>query len=330
MKRYRNGFVLGKFCPLHQGHQYLIETAMERVEQLYIIVDNIMDNVIPVVQRMKWVKQEYPDSIVMTQPSPLPQHPDETPRFWDIWRETFLSLLPEKIDVVFASETYGKRLAKELKADFVMVDCDRKHVPVSATAIRTDIMHNWERISDSAKADMMTTVCVFGPESTGKTTLTKYLAAHYDVPYVPEYAETVIRSNNGNIKYEDMEVIVQGHHQLISNAMSQLPPLLFVDTDAIASKIWSNELFGDEPPSIEEYICKQHFTLYLLLDIDIPWTKDIHRYRPNERKDFFGKCLHELTKRTKPFCIIHGTGEARTRHAISVIDDMLSSRWKLL
>lgn len=328
MKRYRNGFVLGKFCPLHLGHQYLIATAMEMVERLYIVVDNIMDDVIPVEQRMKWVRQEYPDAIVMTQPSPLPQYPEDTPFFWDIWREVLLSLLPDKIDAVFASETYGERLAEELRADFIMVDCDRKHVPVSATAVRADILHNWGYLSDSAKADMMTAVCVFGPESTGKSTLTKSLAAHYGVPYVPEYAETVIRANNGDITYEDMEVIVKGHHQLIVNAMSALPPLLFVDTDAIASKIWSNELFGHESPLIEEYIGRQHFTRYLLLDIDLPWTQDIHRYRPDERNVFFDKCLYELTSRAKPFSIIHGTGEERVRNAISVIDHMLDSQWR--
>ena len=45
MKRYKTGFVLGKFCPLHKGHMFLIDTALSHVEQLYIVVDNIMDEV---------------------------------------------------------------------------------------------------------------------------------------------------------------------------------------------------------------------------------------------------------------------------------------------
>ena len=315
--------MLGKFCPLHKGHQYLIDTARSQVERLYIVVDNIMDEVIPVRQRMAWVSREYPDARVLTQPSPLPQAPSETPLFWDIWREALLALLPERMDVVFASEAYGERLASELHADFVMVDSTRQHVPISATAIRHSLMANWDWLSDAAKEDLMTTVCVFGPESTGKSTLTQRLADHYGAPFVPEYAETVIRARHGDITFEDMELIVRGHHERIQQARSKLPPLLFVDTDAITSKLWSNELFGQESPVIEQVIRLQHFTHYLLLDVDLPWKDDVHRYRPNERKAFFDRCLHELTTRNRPYHIIQGTGEERLQHAISVIDELI-------
>ena len=338
MKNLKTGFVLGKFCPLHKGHQYLIDTARKWVERLYIVVDNIMDDVIPVSQRMKWVRQEYPDAVVLTQHAPLPQSPVETPLFWDIWRETLLSLLPEKIDVVFASETYGERLARELQADFVMVDSERLHIPISATSIRHSLITNWNFLADAAKADMMTTVCVFGPESTGKSTLTKRLAEHYGVPYVPEYAETVIRARrstasdasqrgNGDLSFDDMELIVQGHHELIQDTIvSKRPPLLFVDTDAITSKIWSNELFGKESPIIEDFIRRQHFSHYLLLDVDLPWKDDVHRYRPNKRKEFFDKCLHELMLRGLPFHVIRGFGEKRILNAISVVDEIIDKK----
>ncbi len=323
MKPYRTGFVLGKFCPLHKGHQYLIDTATKHVERLYIVVDNIMDDVIPVAKRIAWVKQEYPEAIVLTQPRSLPQDPSETPHFWQIWKDMLLSLLPEKIDVVFASEKYGERLAQELTAQFIMVDSERSHVPISATAIRSDLLSHWDYLSDSAKADMMTTICVFGPESTGKSTLTRLLASHFNAPYVDEYAETVIRSKNGDIMLEDMEQIVKGHHQNILDAISELPPLLFVDTDAITSKIWSIELFGKALPIIEEFIAKQHFTHYLLLDTDLPWRDDIHRYRPNEREEFFKKCKDELSDRKKSFDIIRGLGEERLCNAIRAVENIL-------
>lgn len=326
MKRYNTGFVLGKFCPLHKGHMLLIETALSNVERLYIVVDNIMNDVIAVSKRIKWVKKEYPEATVLTQPHPLPQNPSETTEFWNIWRETLLALLPEKIDAVFASETYGECLAKELNADFIMVDCERQQVAMSATAIRSDIIRNWEYLSDSAKADLMTTICVFGPESTGKSTLTKQLASYFGVPYVDEYAETVIRSKNGDITFEDMELIVRGHHENIQQAKALLPPILFVDTDAIASKIWSDELFGKESPVIEEYIAQQNFTHYLLLDVDLPWQDDVHRYRPDNRKDFFARCMRELECREKSYSVISGFGEARTQKAITLIQRLFKLR----
>lgn len=323
MKGYKTGFVLGKFCPLHKGHMFLIDTALSHVEQLYIVVDNIMDDVIAVDKRMQWVKKEYPEAIVLTQPHSLPQDPSETPDFWNIWKETLCTLLPESIDIVFSSETYGERLAKELNAEFFMVDCERQQVPISATSIRADIVHNWEYLSDSAKADLMTTICVFGPESTGKSTLTRQLALYFGSPYVDEYAETVIRSKKGNISFEDMELIVRGHHENIKSAMASLPPILFIDTDAIVSKIWSNELFGKESTVIEEYIAQQHFTHYLLLDVDLPWQNDIHRYRPDNRSKFFARCKQELDSRCKKYSVVTGIGVQRKQNAITLVKQLL-------
>lgn len=323
MKRYKTGFVLGKFCPLHKGHMFLIDTALSHVERLYIVVDNIMDDVIAVDERMRWVKNEYPESVVLTQAHPLPQDPRETPEFWNIWRETLCALLPESIEVVFASETYGERLAKELNAEFYMVDYERLNIPISATSIRADIVRNWEYLSDSAKADLMTTICVFGPESTGKSTLTKQLAEYFGAPYVDEYAETVIRSKKGNVSFEDIEFIVRGHQENIQSAMATFPPILFIDTDAITSKIWSNELYGKESPVIEDYIAQQHFTHYLLLDVDLPWQDDIHRYRPGNRRDFFTRCKQELDSRGKKYSVVNGIGEQRRQNAITLVKLLL-------
>lgn len=323
MKRYKTGFVLGKFCPLHKGHMLLISTALANVERLYVVVDNIMGDVIAVDKRIRWVKMEYPEAVVLTQPHPLPQDPSETPEFWTIWRETLLALLPEKIEAVFASENYGKRLADELGAEFVMVDCQRRQIPISATSIRRDKIRHWDCLAPSAKADLMTTICVFGPESTGKSTLTRQLAEYFGAPYVDEYAETVIRSKNGDITFEDMETIVRGHHERIRQAVAQLPPVLFVDTDAVASRIWSNELFGKESPVLEEFIERQQFTHYLLLDVDLPWQADVHRYRPDNRKDFFARCKEELDRRGRHYSVISGQGDQRTQKAIEIV------RWLL-
>lgn len=298
----------------------LIQRALDACDVVYIVVDNIMDEVIPVARRIKWVRQQYPTAVVLTQRHPLPQDPSETPLFWDIWREELLRLLPHPIDAVFASEQYGARLAKELSADFVMVDHDRLTVPVSATLIRQDIIGQWQNLAPAAQNDLRKVICVYGPESTGKSTLTKQLAGHYQMPYVEEYAKQVIEAKNGDICFEDMEQIVRGHFRAVMEARRQNTPLLFVDTDAIISKLWSNELFGKESPIIEEHIARQHFDHYLLLDIDLPWVDDIHRYRPDERESFFRKCEEQLVARGKSYTVIRGKNQQRLNHAITCVD----------
>jgi HTH-type transcriptional repressor of NAD biosynthesis genes len=64
---------------------------------------------------------------------------------------------------------------------------DRTHVPVSGTAIRDDIVGNWEFLASTTKADLCKRVVICGAESTGTTTLAKALAEHYKTTVVPEY-----------------------------------------------------------------------------------------------------------------------------------------------
>ncbi len=326
MKQFNVGFVLGKFCPLHKGHMLLIQRAMNASEVVFVVVDNIMDEIIPVKRRIRWVSEQFPSAVVLTQDHPLPQTPSETPCFWKIWREELLRLLPRKVDAVFASELYGERLAKELGAAFVMVDQERNEIPVSATAIRDDLLGNWQFLSPVAQRDLRKTFCVYGPESTGKSTLTKQLADYYHMPFVEEYAKEVIDKKHGDICFEDMEEIVRGHHQNILKALQQNAPMLFVDTDAILSKLWSNELFGKESPVIDEVIAQQHFDHYLLLDVDLPWVDDIHRFRPEERESFFHRCEEQLIVRNKNYSVIRGQKDSRLKNAIECVSKCIDCR----
>ncbi len=320
------GLVLGKFLPPHKGHQYLLDCADSQVDKLYIVVDNTANDIIPVSQRIKWMQALYPKATVVTLKKELPQYPHEAPAdFWVQWQQGLLAVLPEKIDYVFASEDYGEALATVLGAYFKMVDKERATVPICATKIRENPIRYWDYIVDVAKPYFVKKVCVFGPESTGKSTLTQHLANLYHTTYVSEYAQELIERKNGKIQYEDMEQIVVGHYQDIENKIQTANKLLFVDTDAIISKIWSTELFGKYPAMIDTFIKENDFDLYLLLDVDVPWVDDIHRFRPDNRNNFFKVCQNELVKNNCPFKVISGNWSDRLTAATTAVNDLIDN-----
>lgn len=319
MKPYKTGFVLGKFCPPHKGHLYLIDVAKTNCDTIYVAIDNIMDDIFPLEKRKEWISKIFPEVNVLILPMPLPQDPSETPNFWNIWRKAIRHFIKVKIDCVFASENYGYKLANELEADFYPVDLNRTKIPVSATSIRNDIFNNWDFLPFVVQNDLKASICIFGPESTGKTTLSRQLADFFNCPLVPEFAEEVIRNKKGNISLEDMKFIAFEQDNRLKQLQKRINPLLIADTDAITTKLWIRELFDEYPGYIEKIIKQQKFDLYLLMDIDLEWENDIHRYRPEGRKEFFENCKKTLELYQRPYRIITGRGESRFKNALNAI-----------
>ncbi|RYE93236.1 MAG: transcriptional regulator, partial [Myxococcales bacterium] len=206
----RRGLVLGKFMPPHLGHLYLTEFAQAHVDHLTVVVGSLAREPIAGELRHRWMSELLPRATVVHLTDELPQDPSEHPDFWTLWREALRRVLPGPVDEVFASEPYGERLARELGASFVPVDIARAAVPVSGTAIRTDPMRHWDYLPRCVRPYFARRVCVFGPESTGKSTLAARLAAHYATVCVPEYARTYLEARAGHLTADDLEPIARG------------------------------------------------------------------------------------------------------------------------
>ena len=166
-------------------------------------------------------------------------------------------------------------------------------------------------------------VCIFGPESTGKSTLTEKLARHFNTCFVPEYAKTLIEQKAGEIGPEDIPLIARGQMESEDRLLPQANRVLFCDTDLITTTIWSDWLFGSCPAWIKEEANKRRYDLYLLTDIDTPWIADIHRYLPEKRDKFLKRCQNELDNRAINYVKINGPWEERFTLAAQAIDDLL-------
>ena len=173
-------------------------------------------------------------------------------------------------------------------------------------------------------------VVLFGPESTGKTTLSKQLARHYNTVWVPEYARDYLQKKwNSEQKIcepDDLLPIAAGQMQLENSLAQKATEILICDTDLLETKVYSEAYYrGICDPILEKYALQNKYDLYLLTYIDIPWEKDDLRDKPQEREQMFSYFKNTLEKHKRNFVILRGNKEARLKAAISHIDKLLEN-----
>jgi NadR type nicotinamide-nucleotide adenylyltransferase len=186
---------------------------------------------------------------------------------------------------------------------------------------------------------MIRKVVILGPESTGKSTLCEQLAQHYETRWCPEYARTWLLQNGTQYSFEDLLTIAEGQLQLEDEYTNQLEneslPLLesggniplFIDTDMYVMKVWGEFVFGKCHRFVLDNILKRKYDLYLLCDVDLPWTKDELREYPDikTRQTLFRMYQDLLINQSTPWSLVTGTGEERLRSAIRAVDKILAA-----
>src|SRR5690606_9681098 len=130
-------------------------------------------------------------------------------------------------------------------------------------------------------------IAIVGPESTGKSTITKQLATYFDTVWVPEYAREYCEGLNREYTLADEVNIFYGQLAL-EERMSTLVKhdLMFCDTMVLTVKIWCDHLFGGTPIPVLTKLAEQNYDFYLLMDIDLPWQEDELRDFPQLREHF--------------------------------------------
>jgi HTH-type transcriptional repressor of NAD biosynthesis genes len=168
------------------------------------------------------------------------------------------------------------------------------------------------------------TVCLHGPESTGKTTLARELAQHFGSVAVPEYGRLYCEIFGNECDIEDLRAIRRGHDLLAAAGRRKARTILILDTDAVMTAIWADVLIGTRPADLDRI--DDAADLYLLCDIDVPFAPDSIRYFPDSasRLKMFAQCRAELEKRKLAFVTIHGSREERLAEAIKAITEHFS------
>lgn len=172
----------------------------------------------------------------------------------------------------------------------------------------------------------MKKVVITGPESTGKSELTRFLAAHYGCPFALEYAREYLEARDGDYRFEDLAEIARGQiaaeEVATEEARAQGAPYVFLDTDLITLKIWSEYKYSRCDAYISEQIRVRHYDLYLLCNTDLPWQPDPLREHPNHRQELMEIHTQTLVQLQKPFVLISGQGHVRLKNAVETVAEV--------
>jgi len=177
-------------------------------------------------------------------------------------------------------------------------------------------------------------IVLFGPESTGKTTLSELLARHYNTVWVPEYARDYLQDkwNNERKTCEDSDLIpiAKGQIQLENELAKKADKVLICDTDLLETKVYSEEYYGGYAhPNLNKFAIENYYDLYLLTNIDTPWEADDLRDRPEQRQEMFDAFENALKMYNRPYILLKGDIKNRMNTAIAAIDKILRSRQNL-
>ncbi len=187
-------------------------------------------------------------------------------------------------------------------------------------------------MEENLKQQATTTIriALFGPESTGKTTLAKQLAVHFKTVWAPEFARDYLQqkwdSEQKACEPEDLLPIAIGQVKAENEALLTADKYLFCDTNLMVTKVFSEMYYNFCDPILDKAARKHKYDLFFLTDVDVPWQKDDLRDRPEDRKNTFEIFRNALVENEKPYIILSGNKQMRLESAIAILRDFEKAR----
>ena len=346
MTRFRRGLVIGKFSPLHRGHEALIRSAQKACDEVIIISYSKPEFAgCEAGMRAMWLAELFPTTrrLVVTdqflrehtcgngQFTAVPKNdaPDAVHReFCGFLCETYFG---GPVDAVFTSEDYGDGFAEHLTQRFrarrphtatvehVCVDPRRVGVPVSGSLIRTDIHAHRSRLSPYVYGSFVQRICLLGGESSGKSALAEALAERLETAFVPEYGRELWTAKAGRLVYEDMLEIARRQIDREQSAAQRSHRYLVCDTSPLTTLFYSLEMFGQADTALEAMALRPYDS-YVLCAPDFEFVQDGTRRDAAFRQRQHAWYLEQLNHRGARYLLAEGSLQARVERIVVYLE----------
>jgi HTH-type transcriptional regulator, transcriptional repressor of NAD biosynthesis genes len=338
-RRFRSGLVVGKFAPLHRGHELLIRQALDECERVFLLSWSKPE--LPGCEperRARWAERLFPETervfltdarLAELEPprefSELPRndHDAELNRRFCAW--ICERVWRVRVEAVFASDAYAEPFARELSRCFrasdpahpgvtaVVVDRERIRIPITGSRLRADPHENRRFLAPEVYADFVKRVALLGGESTGKSSLAAALAAELGTLHVAEFGRELWELRSGGLEYADMLRIAEQQIARERAAAAGANEWLVCDTTPLTTLFYSHRLFGRADPLLEAHAARR-YELVVLCAPDFPFVQDGTRRDDAFRRAQDAWYREQLGARGVEF--VEATGDPKNRVAM--------------
>jgi NadR type nicotinamide-nucleotide adenylyltransferase len=331
------GLVVGKFAPLHLGHEWLVEQAAARCDRLLVLSYTRPEfDRCGVAHRRAWLAARFPahECLVVDERwlsdacqarglvlrhMPDNDAPDAVQQDWLAW--LLCHVLQRRPDAFFCSEDYALATARTLSRAFgkavaaVVVDRARLHVPISASAIRNapELARRWT--APEVAAAFVRRVALLGGESSGKTTLAAALAGALATNWVAEYGRE-LWERQGGLAEPDLLKIAREQIVREDRAALTAGPWLVCDTSPLTTCGYSHWMFGRADPELAR-LAERPYDAIILCCPDFAFVQDGTRQDEGFRLRQHTWYLERLWCRATPWLAASGSLEQRVAQALS-------------
>jgi NadR type nicotinamide-nucleotide adenylyltransferase len=318
------GLTLGKFAPLHRGHQYVIETALKEMdEQIVVIYDAKQVTRVPLRVRAEWIRKLYP-GVEVIEGVNAPTDVGYTDHVKRIQEQYILGLLKGRsVTHFYSSELYGEHMSSALNAVNRVVDIRRSTFSVSGTKIRQSPYGHRALLHPIVYKYLITNIVFVGAPSTGKTTIAEVCGKHFHTTWMPEYGREYWEKHNVNRKLtpEQLVELAHGHLEREDKELLQANRYLFTDTNAITTFMSSHYYHGFALPPLK-YLAgaaENRYHIVFLCDTDIPYDDTEDRSGDVNRKAFQQQIRADLEERNIRFELLSGSVAERLERVKEVV-----------
>ena len=168
-------------------------------------------------------------------------------------------------------------------------------------------------------------VVFVGAESTGKSTLSDYLARAYGTVSVPEIGRFIWEEKQGRLDADDYVEIALRHREAEDAVLAQARRWLFVDTNALTTLLLGIQFrqVGDPPPDTLLRCaddCRTRYAHTFVCADDIPYEEQDVREDEAWRGRIQRLVVEDLQARGIPYTIVRGSVEERAEQVRRILD----------